>query len=107
MYVRLERFRTPRRAYPNLGYSDSGLQTPGVPKSAFSRKYRHFRTLLTDARLRAGLTQASLAKKLGRPQSFVSKFENGERRLDLIEFLDVARALRLDPMRVIDELSRK
>ena len=97
----------PQRAYPNLGYSDSGLQTADVPKSAFSRKYRHFRTLLTDARLRAGLTQASLSKKLGRPQSFVSKFENGERRLDVIEFLDVARALRLDPIRVIDELSRK
>ena len=78
-----------------------------MPKSAFSRKYRHFRTLLTDARLRAGLTQAALAKRLGRPQSFVSKFENGERRLDLIEFLDVARAVRLDPMRVIDELSIK
>lgn len=105
--MRLERLHRPRTAYPNLGYSDSGLQTAGVPKSAFSRKYRHFRTLLTDARLRAGLTQASLAKKLGRPQSFVSKFENGERRLDVIEFLDVARAVRLDPMRVIDELSRK
>ena len=78
-----------------------------APESAFSRKYQQFRTLLTDARLHAGLTQASLAKKLGRPQSFVSKFENGERRLDLIEFLDVARAIRLDPIRVIDELSRK
>ncbi len=107
MQGRFERLRAPRRAYPNLGYSVSGLQTAGVPKSAFSRKYRHFRTLLTDARLHAGLTQASLAKKLGRPQSFVSKFENGERRLDVIEFLDVARAVRLDPIRVIDELSRK
>jgi transcriptional regulator with XRE-family HTH domain len=76
-----------------LGYSDSGLQTAEVPKSAFSRKYQHFRRLLTGARLRAGLTQAALAEKLGRPQSFVSKFENGERRLDVIEFLDVARAL--------------
>ena len=103
----LERLQAPRRAYPNLGYSDSGLQTAGVPKSAFSRKYQHFLKLLTDARRRAGLTQVSLAKKLGRPQSFVSKFENGERRLDVIEFLDVARALRLDPTRVIDELSRK
>ena len=90
-----------------MGYSDSGLQTAGVPKSAFTHKYQLFRSLLTDARLRAGLTQASLAKKLGRPQSFVSKFENGERRLDVIEFLDVARAVRLDPMRVVDELNRK
>jgi transcriptional regulator with XRE-family HTH domain len=52
------------------------------------------------------MTQAQLAARLGRPQSFVSKFENGERRLDVIEFLDVARALRIDPVRVITDLSR-
>jgi transcriptional regulator with XRE-family HTH domain len=63
-----------------------------VPKSAFGRKYRQIRGLLTEAGLRAGLTQTALARKLGRHQSFVSKFENGERRLDVIEFLDVARA---------------
>ena len=50
-------------------------------------------TLLVEARRDAGLTQVALAKKLGRPQSFVSKFERGERRLDVTEFLDVARAL--------------
>jgi DNA-binding XRE family transcriptional regulator len=60
-----------------------------------------------EARLRTGLTQTALAEKLGRHQSSVSKFENGERRLDVIEFLDVARALRLDPVRVIAELGRK
>jgi transcriptional regulator with XRE-family HTH domain len=78
-----------------------------VPKSAFGRKYQQFRHLLIAARRRAGLTQNDLAKRLKRPQSFVSKFETGERRLDVIEFLDVARALRLDPIRVISELSRK
>lgn len=78
-----------------------------MPKSAFSRKHEQFRRLLADARQSAGLTQVALAKKLGRPQSFVSKFERGERRLDVIEFLDVARALRVDPNQIIADLERR
>jgi transcriptional regulator with XRE-family HTH domain len=76
-----------------------------VRKSAFSRRQKQFQKALADARERAGLTQAQLAVRLGRPQSFVSKFENGERRLDVIEFLDVARALKIDPVRVIADIS--
>jgi transcriptional regulator with XRE-family HTH domain len=53
------------------------------------------------------LTQVTLAKKLGRPQSFVSKFERGERRLDVPEFLDVARALGIDAAQVISDLERR
>lgn len=53
--------------------------------------------MLVDARQSAGLTQVQLARRLRRPQSFVSKYENGERRLDVVEFLEVARALRVDP----------
>jgi transcriptional regulator with XRE-family HTH domain len=77
-----------------------------VAKSAFTRKHEHFRVLLAEARKNAGVTQVALAKKLGRPQSFVSKFESGERRLDVIEFLDVARVLGVDPGRIIAELER-
>ena len=78
-----------------------------MPKSAFSRKHQYFRKILAEARQNAGLTQVALAKKLGRPQSFVSKFERGERRLDVIEFLDVARALAVDPARIISDLDRR
>lgn len=78
-----------------------------MSKSAFTRKHQHFRRILADARRAAGLTQVALAKKLGRPQSFVSKFERGERRLDVIEFLDVARALGVDPARIISDLDRR
>jgi len=47
------------------------------------------------------VTQFQLAQKLSRPQSFVSKYENGERRIDLIEFLAIAEALEIDPLEFI------
>lgn len=75
-----------------------------MPKSLFSQKYNYFRELLIAARKKTGLTQAQLASKLSRPQSFVSKFERGERRLDLVEFLDVAHALNVDPAKFVHAL---
>ena len=63
----------------------------GVTKSAFSRKQGQLRKILVQARHDAGLTQVALAKKLGRPQSFVSKCESGERRVDVIELKAFAR----------------
>lgn len=78
-----------------------------MARAAFSRRHEHFRKLLIEARQSVGLTQVALAKKLGRPQSFVSKFERGERRLDVIEFIDVARALAIDPARIVSDLERR
>jgi transcriptional regulator with XRE-family HTH domain len=77
-----------------------------VTKSAFSRKHVQLWKVLVQARRDAGLTQVALAKKLGRPQSFVSKFARGERRLDVAEFLDVARALGIDAARIISNIER-
>ena len=51
-----------------------------------------------QARKSAGFTQSDLAGRLRRPQSFVSKYERGERRLDVIEFCEVCRALSIDPV---------
>ncbi|RWA59010.1 MAG: helix-turn-helix transcriptional regulator [Mesorhizobium sp.] len=51
-----------------------------------------------------GLTQEQVAEKLGRPQSFVAKYEGGERRLDAIEFLDVTAALDTDPCEILSSL---
>ncbi len=76
---------------------------PGRPMLPLPEVVRSIR----KTRIHLDLTQADLARALGRPQSFVSKFERGERRLDVIEFLDVARALSLDPMRVIADLERR
>jgi Helix-turn-helix len=56
--------------------------------------------ILVAARQAADIRQQALAKKLGRPQSFVSKFESGERRLDVVEFVAIARALDADPVKL-------
>lgn len=56
------------------------------------KKYRLCK-LYRDVRIEAGLTQVQLAKRLNEPQSYVSKYENGERRLDLIEIEDLCAAV--------------
>jgi len=62
----------------------------------YSPRYELFRTLLRKIRVEAGLTQVELAEKLGKPQSYVSKAELGERRLDFIETLDFCGACGVD-----------
>ena len=64
------------------------------------------RRLLTEARDAAGLTQAELAKRLGRTQSLVSNYERGQRRIDLAELILICRALELDPHEVMDKVGR-
>ena len=75
-------------------------------KSVFTKEYTKFIRVLIEARKTAGLTQQELALKLSRPQSFVSKYERGERRLDVIEFLQVAKDLRLSATGIISDLER-
>ena len=74
--------------------------------SVFTKKYDAFRKLLIQYRKDAGITQQSLAQKINKPQSFVSKYENGERRLDLVEFLDVAEAIQFDVHEFILKLKK-
>ena len=75
-----------------------------MPKSTDSQRYLTLLKLLTERRKALGLSQTTLADRLGRIQTFVSKYERGERRLDIIEFLDIANALNLDPGRIIRQL---
>ena len=77
-----------------------------MPRDRSTTKQAEFRAALVKARKEAGLTQAVLAGRLGRPQSFVSKYEGGERRLDVLEFLEVARAVGFNPARFLAELER-
>jgi transcriptional regulator with XRE-family HTH domain len=62
--------------------------------------------ILKHLRLRKSITQLQLAEHLDKPQSFVSKFESGERRLDVIEFIMVCRALGEDPAEVIQSIEK-
>lgn len=75
-----------------------------MTKSVFSKQYDLLRQLLVTARQQNELTQAQVATKLDKPQSFVSKYERGERRLDVIEFLEVTRALDVDPSSMIERI---
>lgn len=77
-----------------------------MPSSVFTPEYTRFCELLIQQRQQTGMTQTELAEELGRPQSFVSKYERGERRLDLIEFLEIAHVLKIDPCNFITRLQR-
>jgi transcriptional regulator with XRE-family HTH domain len=75
--------------------------TRGIGKSVHSSDQAAFCELMVRARKAAGLTQHTLARRLKRPQSFVAKYEGGERRLDVVEFITVARALDADPLKLM------
>ena len=72
-----------------------------MSESVHSPRYQFLIEQLRQHRLDAGLMQEEVATHLGKPQSFVSKYENGERRLDLVEFIDVAEAVGADPVRLL------
>lgn len=71
---------------------------------AIEASYDALKKVLIDARHAAGLTQSEVAERLSRPQSFVSKLEQGERRLDVIEFIHVCRALNANPVVVLNKI---
>ncbi|MGQ8706580.1 helix-turn-helix domain-containing protein [Serratia sp. TSA_198.1] len=64
--------------------------------SVYSAEYQLVIKILRDARIEKGITQTKLAEALGRPQSFIAKVENGERKLDVVEFAVMARLLGVD-----------
>ncbi|MHB1617668.1 MAG: helix-turn-helix domain-containing protein [Metallibacterium sp.] len=66
-----------------------------------SSRYELFQKALADARLEKGLTQSEVATRLRKPQSYVSKYESGERRLDVIEFLEVCEAMSVSPNSIL------
>ena len=73
-------------------------------KSNFTREYAVFLEVLINARKRQGLTQQALADLLNKPQSFVSKYESGERRLDVVEFCQLAKVIGQSPAELLQEM---
>ena len=80
--------------------ADSRLWRP-MHKSLKSVEYGRFIALLAATRKAANVRQESLAKKLGKPQSFIAKYEGGERRIDVAEFIAICRALNADPVKLL------
>jgi transcriptional regulator with XRE-family HTH domain len=78
----------------------------GIGKSVHSPEQAAFCDLMIEARKTAGLTQEDLARRLKKPQSFVAKYEGGERRLDVVEFIGIARAIGTDPVRILRSLQK-
>jgi transcriptional regulator with XRE-family HTH domain len=75
-----------------------------LAKSIHPKAYGQFVELLRRERVNAGLTQQDVADRLGRPQSYVAKIEGAERRIDVIEFLALAKAIGADAAAIVKEL---
>lgn len=76
-------------------------------KSTHTPLYQHIIQALAAARKERGITQTQLAETLGKPQSFVAKFEGRERRLDIAEFLLICQALGADPIVLLQKAGIK
>ena len=68
------------------------------------KEYKVVGAALAGARERTGLTQKQLARKLRKPQSFVSNYERGQRRFDVLELLRIVEAFDGDPRRVFNDI---
>lgn len=73
-------------------------------KTLRSRRHRALCAALVQARKTASLSQQELASRLKTSQTVIARIETGERRVDVVEFIDLARALRIDPHKVMDQL---
>lgn len=73
-------------------------------KQRNSRRYGQLRAILRRAREEQGITQRQLSARLRRDKNFVQLFESGERALEVIEYLQYCKVLRIDPRDVISQL---
>lgn len=75
-----------------------------MSQTIHSERHKRLAELLTEKRKAADMTQAAVAKALGRHQPFIANIENGDRRVDLIELIDLAQIIGFDVHEIIDEL---
>jgi transcriptional regulator with XRE-family HTH domain len=77
-----------------------------LAKTIHSERHKRLCALLIAERKASGLTQTVVAEKLGKPPSYVAKYELGDRRLDVVEFLDVAAVIGFDPSDFVQQLAK-
>jgi transcriptional regulator with XRE-family HTH domain len=75
-----------------------------VVKTLGTERHKALIALLVERREAAGLTQAELAAKLGEYQSFVARLESGQRRVDVVELIELSEILNFDPKGMVDAL---
>jgi len=78
-----------------------------MPKTIFGGEHRHLVAVLVEARQASGLTQAELAARVGKDQSFVSIIERGQRRVDVLEFVALAKAMEADPGQLFERMTSR
>lgn len=81
------------QSYPVLGYGATAAYAQAMERITSPADQRKLLALLRQVRMETGLTQEEVARRLERPQSFVSKYETGERRLDILELREVCQAM--------------
>lgn len=82
------------------------MQPYRFTKTIFTEAHDCFTKILQEARKKAGLTQIAAAERLGCRQTFISKIERGERRVDVIEFLEICHAYRVDSCKLLRKIAR-
>ncbi|MFB9978190.1 helix-turn-helix domain-containing protein [Mesorhizobium kowhaii] len=75
-----------------------------MPKSVHSERHRMIAAALASQRRAKGLSQAEVAKVLGKHQPFIANIESGERRVDLVELMDIAKIIDLDVVALVRDL---
>lgn len=75
-----------------------------MPKTVFTGAHRHLVEVLVEARKAAGLNQTQVASRVGKGQSFISLIEQSQRRVDVLEFVALARAIGQDPVELFATL---
>ena len=88
--------------YPKTDFSLPRTSGQAMAASTHHRDYQLFISALRDARVRADVTQQELADRISNTQTFISKVERGERRLDLVETVEICEALAISPSAFIN-----
>jgi len=94
-------------SYSGLEYKSKPSSLSPMPKFFRSTEHKHLQDLMREIRLNAGLKQSELAEKLGQSQSYVSKYESGERVLDLLEVRYICAVLQISFADFANELEKR